>query len=102
MNSPRPTGVSTNRVEIRFFGFLKRLADKKGLEFPCYLELDNECSAVELTECLGIPPDKIEAVFINGTAKPIADARVKPGDRVGFVPFGTPGPYRLLLGFKRL
>ncbi len=102
MSSPGSNGVSTNRVEIRFFGFLKRLADEKGLGFPSYLELDVECTAVELAERLGIPAVKVEAVFVNGTARPIAEARVKPGDRVGFVPFGTPGPYRLLLGFKRL
>ncbi|ACA58932.1 MoaD/ThiS family protein [Candidatus Desulforudis audaxviator] len=102
MNPPSPNDVCTNRVEIRFLSFLKRLADEKGLGFPCYLELDSESSAIELTERLGIPADKVEAVFVNGTAKPIADARVKPGDRVAFVPFGTPGPYRLLLGFKNI
>lgn len=102
MNPPGTDGRRTDMVEVRFFGFLKRLADEKGLGFPCKLELEDECSAADLAARLGVPADKIEAVFVNGNAKPIAEARVKPGDRVGFVPFGTPGPYRLLLGFKKL
>jgi hypothetical protein len=49
---------------------------------------------------LGLPTEKIEAVFRNGLIQPLYD-RVFPGDRVAFVPHGTPGPYRVLLGMVR-
>ena len=91
---------SKSIVEIRFLGGLKKLAFEKGLDFPCYVELDRECSAVELSELLGMPTENIEAVFVNGRASPIKDGKVKPGDRVGFIPAGIPGPYRVLLGFR--
>ena len=41
--------------------------------------------------------EKIEAVFRNGLIQSL-DKKVFPGDRVAFVPCGTPGPYRVLLG----
>lgn len=89
------------QVEIRFFGSLKRLAEEKGWLFPCLYQLDEECSAVKLAEMMGIPADQIEGAFINGIGKPIDTVQVRPGDRVGFVPYGIPGPYRVLLGFHK-
>ena len=44
-----------------------------------------------------MPREKIEGVFINGNAGPL-DRTVRPGDRVAYVPPGTPGPYRVILG----
>ena len=49
---------------------------------------------------LHIPPKEIEAVFVNGSVKNIYDS-VFPGDRVAFIPYGTPGPYRVFLGMAR-
>lgn len=49
---------------------------------------------------LGIPVEEIEAVFRNGRVINIYD-QVFPGDRVSFFPQGTPGPYRVFLGFAR-
>ncbi len=90
-----------NRLEIRFFAQLKKFADEKGWPFPYYFELDNECSAVELAQLLGLPLEEIEGVFINGRGKPLDKGWVKPGDRVGFIPYGIPGPYRVHFGFFR-
>jgi len=89
-------------VEIRAFNFLKTIFDERGWSFPYYLELKQECSAKELAEMLDLPLDRIEAVFINGIAMQPEKGRVKPGDRVAFLPPGTPGPYRVLLGIKKL
>jgi len=94
--------ISNTRVEVRFLGDLKRLAHEKGLGFPCYIDLNRECSALEVAQLLGMPTEKIEAVFVNGCASPVKDGKIKPGDRVGFVPVGIPGPYRVLLGFKKI
>lgn len=86
-------------VEIRFFGQLKILADKRGWPFPYILALERECSARELAELLDVPIDEIEGVFVNGMGQPLDKGWVKPGDRVGFIPYGIPGPYRVLLGY---
>jgi hypothetical protein len=96
------TESKPTQVEVRFFGKLKTLADQKGWPFPYLVELDHECSALELMELLGIPEDQVEAVFVEGVAKPLDDGWVKPGNRVGFIPYGVPGPYRVLLGIKKM
>ena len=88
-------------VEVRCFGSLKKYADEKGWEFPYRYQLEDECSASELAVSLGVPAEEIEGVFIDGMALPMAAARVKPGARVGFIPYGIPGPYRIMLGFKK-
>jgi len=89
---------SGKEVEVRGFSFIKKIFDKRGLSSPTYIRLEKECSAVELAEMMDLPLEKIEAVFVNGVASPIAKGWVKPGDRVAFVPPGTPGPYRGILG----
>ena len=90
------------QVEIRAFSFLKEIFDQRGWPFPLYYTLDEECPAAELAGALDLPFEKIEAVFINGLAHPFEKAIVKPGDRIAFLPPGTPGPYRVLLGIKKL
>jgi len=93
--------VSNNcggQVEIRCFSFLKTICDERDWPFPFYYQLKEGCSAKKLVELLELPKEKIEAVFINGRAMPFEEAMVRAGDRVGFVPPGTPGPYRALLG----
>lgn len=101
MDSPGNSELGTNKVEIRFFGKLRVFADQKGWSFPCYYELNRECSAFELAELMGVPTDQVEGVFVNGIGKPFDKGWVKPGDRVGFIPYGIPGPYRVLLGFYK-
>lgn len=99
MNTTNHSG--NNQVEIRPFGILKTYADEKGWPFPYIFPLNEECPAKELAQKIGLPLDKVEAVFVNGIAKPIDEGHVKPGDRVGFIPYGIPGPYRVLLGIRK-
>lgn len=89
-------------VEIRCFGKLKKRADEKGWSFPYYYPLEKECSAIELLQLIGLPEDDIEGVFVDGLAKPLDAGWVKPGSRVGFIPYGVPGPYRVYLGIRKL
>jgi molybdopterin converting factor small subunit len=84
-------------VEVRAFSFIKEIFDRRGWSFPMQFELDKECTAEELAEKLEIPREIIEAVFINGIVQKM-NKIIKPGDRVAFVPPGTPGPYRVILG----
>ncbi|MCL6557764.1 MAG: MoaD/ThiS family protein [Firmicutes bacterium] len=85
-------------IEVRCFGELKKLSDERNWPFPLVFPLEEQTSAGELARKLEIPPDRIEIVFVNGCAQSM-DHPVKPGDRVAFVPPGTPGPYRVILGF---
>ena len=63
------------------------------------IKADGE-TAYDIAEALNIPPEEIEAVFLNGSVISIYD-RVVPGDRLAFIPPGTPGPYRVFLGMVR-
>ena len=88
------------RVEVRGFSFIKEIFDRRNLPFPFFADFNEECTAGELAERLGIPADAIEAVFINGVVCRLGDT-VRPGDRIAFVPPGTPGPYRVILGIAK-
>lgn len=87
-------------IEIRGFGDLKKLFEERGWPFPLTVDIGEETSAYKLAYKLNVPPERVEIVFVNGKANTL-DCLIKPGDRVAFVPPGTPGPYRVLLGFMK-
>ena len=88
-------------VNIRMFGFLRAFMKERGLpdRFDETIPPEGK-SGLEVAAELGLPADKIEAVFINGRIQQL-DAKIYPGDRVAFVPSGTPGPYRVFLGMVK-
>jgi len=96
------TGVrQPHSVSIRIFGFLRRYMDTQGLSYAFDKDIDPKGeTAYNIAVELHIPPKEIEAVFVNGSVKNIYDY-VSPGDRVAFLPYGTPGPYRVFLGMAR-
>lgn len=99
----KPTDhMAAGEIEIRAFMQLKQLFDKRKWPFPYFYKLEKECSAAELAQKLDLPPEQIEAVFINGKAQSLEESRVRPGDRVAFLPPGTPGPHRFLMGIAKL
>ncbi len=102
MTEKSPNALQENRVEVRAFSFLKEIFDQRKWPFPMYYKLKEPCTALELAKKLDLPLDKIEAVFINGLANPLEAGVIKPGDRVAFLPPGTPGPYRVILGIVKL
>jgi len=80
-------------VDIRLFGFLQSFMKEKGLPDRFDETVPSEGkSGLEVAAKLGLPAERIEAVM---------DAKIYPGDRVAFVPSGTPGPYRVLLGMVK-
>lgn len=85
-------------IEVRCFGKLKKPFDEKKCPFPFTMDLETEIKACDLAAELDISMDDVEIIFINGKVEAL-DHPVKPGDRVAFVPPGTPGPYRVILGF---
>jgi molybdopterin converting factor small subunit len=88
-------------ASIRLFGFLRSFMKEKGLpdRFDDTVPPEGK-SGLEVAAELGLPAEKIEAVFINGLIRQL-DEKIYPGDRVAFVPSGTPGPYRVLLGMVK-
>jgi hypothetical protein len=86
------------RVTVRMFGTLRVAREAAGEPTTLDVSIPDEgISARELAETLGLAPASIEGAFVNHTLCPL-DCDVAPGDRVGFVPYGTPGPHRLYLG----
>ncbi len=63
------------------------------------LSIGSNTTARDLLFQMQLSEEEVEAVFINGRVGPL-DTRLQDQDRVAFVPHGTPGPYRVLLGFK--
>jgi molybdopterin converting factor small subunit len=83
------------------FGLLHLLRSEQGL--PSLVEVqvpDEGTTARKLALEIGLPCDMIEGAFVNRTVYGI-DHPVMPGDRVAFVPYGTPGPHRVFLGLYK-
>ena len=89
-------------IEVRFFMFLTELCKERGWTSPMQLEIDQDITGDELLAHLDIPPERVEVLLVNGKAVWPSAARIQPGDRVALLPPGTPGPYRVLLGFKKM
>lgn len=85
-------------IEVRGFGDLKKIFDQRNWPFPLSMDLTEPITGRKLAQKLDLPLSMIEVLFVNGCAQQL-DYPVKPGDRVAFVPPGTPGPYRVILGF---
>jgi len=94
MKEDREPGI----VTIRLFGSLQALMKERGLPL-CYERVvpREGKTGFEVAAELELPDDRIEAMFRNGLIQGLHQ-KVFPGDRVAFVPRGTPGPYRVLLG----
>jgi plastocyanin len=88
-------------IELRAFMGLADLFRERQWTNPRRVALEHEVTGRELVMQLGIPEERVEVMFVNRKAYTPALVTVKPGDRVALVPPGTPGPYRLFLGFKK-
>ncbi len=85
-------------VTVRMFGLLHLFRTEQGLPSTVEVEIpENGTTGRDLAEELGLPCEKIEGVFVNCTVYGI-DHPIMPGDRVAYVPYGTPGPHRVFLG----
>lgn len=90
--------MTTQPVTVRLFGALYAL--QKGRGRPTLLEVEVPAEGVTgaaLASMLDLPHSMIEGVFCNRIVRPMSHV-IKPGDRVAFVPEGTPGPHRFFLG----
>ncbi len=89
-----------NTIELHAFMQLADLFRERGWSNPRNVSVECEMNATDLLALLQIAPERVEVLFVNHTAHPVAGAVVRPGDRVALVPPGVPGPHRFLLGFK--
>ncbi len=85
-------------IEIRIFGRLSDIARKRKWPVPLFLDVKEPITGNDLARKLEIPVDEIEVIIVNGVTQSL-NYTIQPGDRVAFVPWGTPGPYRIFLGF---
>ena len=91
---------TAGKVQVVFFHFLHKYMKEREMAPELFMDVGSEgVDCASLLSRLEVPEDMVEAVFINGTARSIRD-KVYAGDRVAFVPPGTPGPYRVLLGMR--
>lgn len=80
-------------VTVRMLAFLH--SHQRELGKPTSLSVDvpvEGVRAVDIATSLGLPLEIIEGVFLNGTLLGLG-ALVRPGDRVAFVPYGTPASH---------
>lgn len=90
--------MADSPVTVRMFGVLHSLRQERGLPTTVDVEVPEDgTTGRELARMLDLPVDRIEGVFVNRTVHPV-DHHIDPGDRVAFVPYGTPGPHRVFLG----
>ena len=87
-------------ITFNAFSFLQKpLKEKKIPHKEARMEIAEDATPHTLMDGMGLERSAVEAVFINGRVAPF-DTTLNDGDRVAFVPHGTPGPYRVFLGFK--
>ena len=88
-------------VEVRIFGALRSYMDRQNLPYILKKDLPEDVlTPNDIAGKLNIPINEVEAVFINGKVSD-RESILSPGDRVGFFPYGTPGPYRVFLGMVK-
>ena len=89
--------MMNDAVEVRMFGLLHADCTERGAPTLLSVQVPAEgIAARDLARLVDAPLDLIEGVFCNGTVYGPGHL-IMPGDRVAFVPKGTPGPHRVFL-----
>jgi len=92
----------SSTIELRAFMDLASVFRERNWSFPKAVDIQGEMTGEELLAMLDLPEEMVEVIFVNGKAFTPATAVVTGGDRVALAPPGVPGPYRVLLGFKKM
>lgn len=89
-------------ITFNAFTFLRPKLESKGIGYSnARMEIPEGTAVKEFVFELGLEQEDVEAVFVNGRVVP-KDSVLQDNDRVAFVPQGTPGPHRALLGITNL
>lgn len=87
-------------ITFNAFSFLQEKLKEKKIDYTnAAVQLEKGATAKDLVRLVQLSPEEVEVVFINGKVASF-DTILQDQDRVALVPPGTPGPYRVLLGFK--
>ncbi len=87
-------------ITFNAFSFLQKKLKARNLAYAdATLEVTEGTTPNDLMVQMQLTQDEVEVIFINGKVGK-KDTQLMDNDRVAFVPQGTPGPYRVLLGFK--
>ena len=89
-------------IDVRFFMFLSDLCKERKWDNPLQLDIGEAISGTALLEKLHVPLERVEVLMVNGKAVSPLLADIHAGDRVAVLPPGTPGPYRMMLGFRKM
>jgi len=89
-------------IELRAFMDIADIFRERNWPTPFEFDIQGELTGIELLKLLDISPEKVEVVFVNGKAFNPEMALISGGDRVALLSPGAPGPYRVLLGFKKM
>ncbi len=87
-------------ITFNAFSFLQKKLRENNIKYSnASMVVEHGTKVRDLIKQVKLDFEDIEVVFINGKIAPF-DAILQNNDRVALIPPGTPGPYRVLLGFK--
>lgn len=87
-------------ITFNAFSFLQKKLKEKQIDYSnVIMTVDQGITATDLIRQVHLTPEEVEVVFINGRVAAF-DTILRENDRVALIPPGTPGPYRVMLGFK--
>jgi hypothetical protein len=93
----RPIGQNMVAT-VAMFGLLHSLRRAQGLPTTVALEVPAAgIDARAIARELGLPEERIDGIFFNHVPAGLA-TRVRPGDRIAFVPVGTPASHPAFFG----
>ncbi|KHK04514.1 hypothetical protein [Desulfovibrio sp. TomC] len=92
----------SSMIELRAFMGLADTFRERNWSNPKDVAVQGAMTGLEFLAMLDLAEDAVEVFFVNGKAFTPELAIVKGGDRVALAPRGVPGPYRVLLGFKKM
>jgi sulfur carrier protein ThiS len=88
-------------ITFNAFSFLQKKLKEKNIEFSnVKLKIPEGITARDLIKILTLDMSDVEAVFVNGKVV-LFDTVIQDNDRLAFIPYGMPGPYRVFLGFLK-
>ncbi len=88
-------------VTINLFGKLQEEYLNRGLSPTGIIHtIRPGDTIIDLLKQLNIDENEVEGVFLNGRIAPLT-SKLKGGDRIGLIPYGTPGPHRFLMGIYK-
>ncbi len=90
--------ATRSAVTVRAIASLDAFCKENGLPSTRSVEITSAgITALDLAKAIGLPVERIDGVFRNCSATGL-DAIVMPGDRVMFVPLGTPASHPAFFG----